>query len=222
MGLDGVELVLATEDEFQIAISDEEACKCETTDMLTNLVYSKLRKSAEEVCPSMHGFYVARKAMMEYFSLPREKIRLEAMLDDLITRKNRSVIWKSFLKALSDGQTMYAPLIRPRWLKASIYVVSIAAFLLAYIETQSASLSIILSFVVGFVFHTATSFLSVEFPKNFQSVRDLTRVVATLDSNVWNRDDVYLRVKQLIVEQLVVKESDVKPNSHFIRDLGMD
>lgn len=51
MGLDGVELVLASEEEFKVAISDEEASKCETPGILTDLIYSKLRKSKQEKCP---------------------------------------------------------------------------------------------------------------------------------------------------------------------------
>ncbi len=33
---------------------------------------------------------------------------------------------------------------------------------------------------------------------------------------------VYDRVKKVVVEQLGVKESKVYPDSHFVRDLGMD
>jgi len=44
----------------------------------------------------------------------------------------------------------------------------------------------------------------------------------TLDASVWGKDEVYERVKQLVVEQLGVKESEVHPDSHFVDDLGMD
>jgi len=221
MGLDSVELILEAEEEFQIAISDEEAFQCETPDMLTSLIYSKLRKSAQEACPSMHGFYVARKSLMSFFSIPREKIRPEAMLEDLIARKNRRRLWPEFLKTLSSGKTMYAPMIRPKWLSMVPYVVSLIAFVFIYLVTEIPSLSLILSFLSGAVFYSATSFLSIEFPKEFKSVKDLTRIVSTLDVTVWNRNDVYLRVKKLVSEQLGIDENEIKPNSHFIRDLGM-
>lgn len=132
MGLDGVELVLSSEEAFQIAISDEEARMCETPGMLSDLIYSKLRKSKQEKCPSMYGFYVVRKAMMEHFGLPREKIKPETKLDDLITRKNRSVVCKTFLKTLSGGQTMYAPLERPMWIKVLMFVVLLTTFVIIY------------------------------------------------------------------------------------------
>lgn len=43
MGLDGVELVMAIEKEFQIAISDSEAAECGTVGKLVKSVHSRLR-----------------------------------------------------------------------------------------------------------------------------------------------------------------------------------
>jgi acyl carrier protein len=221
MGLDGVELLLATEEEFQIAISDEEAVKCETPGMLTDLVYSKLRKSQNELCPSMHGFYVVRKKMMDYFSLPREMIRPDSRLDELISKKNRINTWKDFLRTLSDSKTMYAPLSRPKWVKALIVATSLSVFVITYFKTDNGLLPFVALIITGFIIQVATSNLKVEFPGNFSLVKDLTRIVSTLDATVWQKEDVYNRVKEIVIEQLGVKESDVHPNSHFIDDLGM-
>ena len=65
MGLDGIELILAIEEDFQMAIPDEEASRSETPAILTEIIYSKLRKSALEVCHSQHGFYRVRKYLMD-------------------------------------------------------------------------------------------------------------------------------------------------------------
>lgn len=221
MGLDAVELLLATEQEFQVALSDEEASKCNTPDMLTDLVYSKLRKSESEICPSMHGFYVIRKSMMDYFSLPREKIRPDSKLDDLIPKKNRGEIWKDYLRNLSDGKTMYAPLAKPSWVKYLLVVVTLIIFLIIFVVTENVFLSGIISTIVAVIIQAATVSLKVEFPSDFNKVKDLIRIVSALDATIWNRDAVYDRVKKLVVEQLGVKESDVHPNSHFVDDLGM-
>jgi acyl carrier protein len=61
-----------------------------------------------------------------------------------------------------------------------------------------------------------------EFPNNFQTVKDLIRIVSTLETKVWKREQVYNRVKMLVIEQLGVKAEKVLPDSHFIKDLGMD
>jgi hypothetical protein len=86
MGLDAVELLLAIEEEFQITLTDDEAFKSETPNLLTDKVYSKLRKSKQEICPSKHGFFVVRKILIAQ-GIPREKIKPETMLDEIINKK---------------------------------------------------------------------------------------------------------------------------------------
>lgn len=221
MGLDGVELLFATEEAFQIAISDEEAIRCETPGLLADLVYSKLRKSKHEQCPSMHGFLVVRRTMMHCFALPRETIRPHSKLHELIPKKRRRVVWRNFLRILSDGQTISAPLKKPIWLATILIVVALIAFAVALIETGSHYASFLISLTLFAAIHASTTQLRVAFPRNFSLVKDLIRIVNTLDTAVWDRDKVYNRVKQIVVAQLGVKESDVHPDSHFVDDLGV-
>ena len=58
MGLDGVEIVMAIEEEFKITISDSEAAGADTVGKVVDLVHARLRHNKEEPCPSQHGFYV--------------------------------------------------------------------------------------------------------------------------------------------------------------------
>ena len=221
MGLDAVELVIVVEDEFQIVISDEEAFKCETPNLLTDLVYSKLRQSESDVCPSMHGFYIVRKILMEQLTIPRKKIKPETPLIELINKTNRELLWKRLLSTLSTGETIYAPLEKPRWIKVVILISSLIVFVLFLSITESAIFAILAAIFNSMILNTATLWFQAEFPKNFQTVTDLIRVVSTLETKVWNREQVFNRVKMLIVEQLGVKAEKVLPDSHFINDLGM-
>ena len=95
------------------------------------------------------------------------------------------------------------------------------AIVVAYITTNSGPISGIIGIVFGATFHFATSVFRIEFPRKFYFVKDLVRIVSTLDEAVWNKNEVYSRVKKLVVDQLGVKENNVHPNSHFIDDLGM-
>ena len=45
MGLDGIELLMAVDEEFKIAISYEEAAHCVTVGKLVDLVHSRLQKA---------------------------------------------------------------------------------------------------------------------------------------------------------------------------------
>jgi acyl carrier protein len=77
-------------------------------------------------------------------------------------------------------------------------------------------------FLYLWLFSLITEPLKNELPKNFQTVADLVKINASLDSSVWSRHDVYERVKEIIVEQLSVDPKMVLPNSHLVDDLGMD
>lgn len=100
MGLDGIELVLAIEEDFQIAITDEEAIRSETPAILTEIVYSKIRQSEFEVCPSQHGFYRVRKYLMDRLKIPRNTIKPDTPLKELIQKRNRRKYWSTILSAL--------------------------------------------------------------------------------------------------------------------------
>ena len=65
---DGVELVMAIEEEFKLSLANSEVEKTDTVGVMVDLVYSKLRHGSEESCPSQHGFYVVRKLMILEFN----------------------------------------------------------------------------------------------------------------------------------------------------------
>lgn len=222
MELDAVELVIVIEDEFQIVLSDEEAFKCETPNLLTDLVYSKLIKSDSGVCPSMHGFYIVRKILREQLDHSREQIKPETKLTDLIDKKDRALHWNRLLSTISNGETIHAPLQKPRWIKISIPISSLIVLALFHSITESIIFSFLAAIFNSMILNTATLWFKTEFPKNFQTVKDLIHIVSTLDTKVWQREQVYNRVKMLVIEQLGVKDENVLPDSHFIRDLGMD
>ena len=57
MGLDGVELIMASEEGFGVTITDAEAEACATPAAVIDLVYGKLRASDQRVCVSQRGFW---------------------------------------------------------------------------------------------------------------------------------------------------------------------
>ncbi|MDQ7072778.1 MAG: acyl carrier protein [Gammaproteobacteria bacterium] len=209
MGLDAVELIIAVEDEFQIVISDEEAFKCETPQLLTDLVYSKLRQSESNVCPSMHGFYVVRKILQEQLNIPRENIKPETKLADLIDKADRTIVWQRLLSTIPTGKPINAPLEKPRWITLSIFISSLLVFMICLAITESLMLSFLTALFNSWVLGVATTLFKTEFPKNFLTVKDLIRLVSTLETKIWQRDQVYNRIKMLVVEQLGVKDEDI-------------
>jgi acyl carrier protein len=221
MGLDTVELVLATEEEFQIIITNDEAEKLTTTDKLTDLVYSKLRHTNDKVCPSMRGFYTVRKAIINILGVPRNKIELSTKLESILHKNKRKSKWGKLLTTISNEQSVHAPLERPRWLKNTILIVVVSALLLFLFKIEFFMLSLIFAGLIWIVLLFITLPLKNELPANFREVKDLIAIVASLDNKKWDRDDVYQSVLKLVCFQTGLKEADIQPDSHFIDDLGM-
>ena len=93
MGLDGIELIMAVEEEFKIVIADVEAASCTTVGKLVELVFSRLKQNEGVPCPSQHGFYVVRRKVREFLDLGRFRVRPETRLDELIGRTDRRQVW---------------------------------------------------------------------------------------------------------------------------------
>ena len=107
--------------------------------------------------------------------------------------------------------------------KISFISLLLLAFVVALIYTKfEFTMSVAFSFIFAIILIIFTSSFRKEFPSNFQTVKDLIRIVGSLDTRIWNREEVYERVKEIIVDQFDGNEEDVLPNSHFINDLGLE
>ena len=73
MGLDAVEIVMRTEDEFSISISDDEAGAAATVGDLYRVVLAKL--DVTPGCLTSKAFYTTRRALVGSLGVPRRSIR---------------------------------------------------------------------------------------------------------------------------------------------------
>ncbi len=102
-------------------------------------------------------------------------------------------------------------------------VSSIIVFLVSLFSfNYQIGFAVFILFVYLILFSIITEPLKNELPHNFQTVADLVKINASLDSTIWSRQAVYDRVKEIIVEQLSVDPELILPDSHFVNDLGMD
>ncbi len=221
MGLDAVELLLWIEDEFKIAIADEEAADCRNAGDLTNLVYSKLKKDEDEVCLCQRGFYLVRRVLIERLQVPRKSIRPETPLKELIKRAGRRKRWKAILDALSPRKVLTASLTRPLWLKLIIFLIIPMAVVFGTTKQLGYELSILLAVLSILPALLLTVGLKYEFPSAFTRVKDLIRIAGTLSTITGTRKEVFEKVKRGTAEVLGVDEAKVTEHADFIRDLGM-
>jgi acyl carrier protein len=223
MGLDGVELVMAVEEEFKIAISDSDAEQCVTVGRLVDLVHARLRHTAQEPCPSQHGFYIVRRQLMNVLGVTRAQIKPETRLDDLIGKKNRRERWRDLVESLTDKQTRWPALVRPTAINVVVFGVLPAATCigLAVFTWLPFPLAFFAAVAVGFIGACLTVPFKCEFPHSFCHVQDMIKFTKTLDSRIWSKEEVFQKVRAITVEQLGVKESQVTLEARFVDDLGV-
>ncbi|KAB0664250.1 hypothetical protein F6V25_13845 [Oryzomonas japonica] len=222
MGLDAVELVMAVEEEFQIAISDSEACECTTVGKLVELVHSRLRHTSKGPCPSQHSFYIARQKLIEITHIPRHQIKPDTNLGDIIPRKKRKKLWKKVTTALSEGVFYQNRLVRPKWmiygLIPAFFVLSCATFI--FWLGFPFSLAIISTLPVYIILVMTTQLFASEFPAEMSQVKDLIKLVKSLDSRTWSEEEVFAKIKTVTAEQLGINESLITRDAKFVDDLG--
>jgi acyl carrier protein len=99
MGLDTVEMIMAVEDAFGIAIPDEQAQYIETAGDLYQLVLTLLgHRRNEGVCASAHAFYRIRGALMDCGVAQRRDVHLDFYLADRF--EGMPGAWAFFNRAL--------------------------------------------------------------------------------------------------------------------------
>jgi acyl carrier protein len=224
MGLDAVELVMAVEEEFKVDLPAEEAVQCETVGKLVDLVHSKVRQSAADPCLSQRGFYVVRKTLMGVLGLERSRITPESVLENLIPRDDRVTVWRKVFQSLQGDSAVAPTLICPRWMKwmTSLVIPGTVCVLITALTWLPFIAAFLIAVVAGLLTGLTTIPFRIEFPASCSRVKDLVRYVGSLDPRVWSKETVFVKLREIIVEQLGVKESQVTLEAHFVNDLLMD
>jgi len=93
MGLDGIELIMAMEEEFDILLPDDELNKVRTVDDLYKLIKARRQGITTEICLSHHMFNKVRRALMNNYQLKRSQIKGGIRLLDLVPEKDLKDGW---------------------------------------------------------------------------------------------------------------------------------
>src|SRR5687768_242840 len=128
MGLDGVEMVMATEERFGITISDAEAELISTPGMLIDLVVSKVQLNSERFCRSQRAFYLLRRALHTTLGLERSAIRPESQIRTLNTGEAPEFFWPKLQAAVSARS--WPPLEIPLALQNAHRVAALGTFVI--------------------------------------------------------------------------------------------
>lgn len=97
MGLDAVELVIAVEEAFEIAIPDAECAEMITPAHLISHVQKAVGSTQDRrACISLRAFHRVRASLMRSIGVSRSDVALHTRIGALFPGSRRSQLWDSF------------------------------------------------------------------------------------------------------------------------------
>jgi acyl carrier protein len=244
VGMDSVEIVLRTEDEFSITLTDDEAGAVRTVDDLYKLVLSKLDLTPS--CLSSKAFYRTRQALVASMQVARRSIRPSSDLESLVPESTRRQKWQEIADHihLEFPRLQYPSQWRQRFFR-------IGALLSAFMILPSSTLAyrafpgimsglalwipalaawVILFALINAVLQRYATWLQTEL--RCQTAGDLSRLVLTSNyehfsptgahNTATSKEYVWKKLVEIICDQLQVGPEEVVPRASFVEDLGVD
>lgn len=162
--------------------------------------------------------------MIGLLHVQRNQIRPDTKLEQIIPKKNRKNVWMEVTAALSEGEFFQGRLVRPKWMTYSTFPAFflLPSAILKFWTDFPITLALISSLPVYVLLEWTTRLLfSVEFPDDMSQVKDLIKLVKSLDSRTWSKEEVFAKIRTITAEQLGIDESLVTLEARFIDDLGV-
>lgn len=173
MGMDIIELVMITEEEFDIRIPNKAASQLETVRDLAFCVASRVERSRARYCRTQQAFHTVRRVLAR-LDLPRGAVAPQTNLYALEPIFAHKDVWPLVGKALGVGAS--------EWPRVP----------------------------------------ATNLPYGLRTPGEMARHVATCQltktAGPWTSEEVLLRVRQLVTQQLEVYS--FSDNARFINDLG--
>ncbi len=232
MGLDVIELIMEIEDEFNIEISDEEACQAVTVDKLHQCVLDKIEVSADQRCSTQGAFYLLRKALKENLDIDEKIIKPKTNTELLFPESERRVLWS---KMSANVPYKYPELNYPA--NFFIFVLIIALMtggICSYFVSQCfrQNNNICLSFIFPCIWIPLAIIFCKLMYKNLLSFKLIIPygcdTLGGMSKNILyyngdyfgslNKKEIWDKLTYIISEQLGVDQNDIKPESNFVED----
>lgn len=222
MGLDGVELLLSVEEEFGIDIDDSDAANLVTPGILADYVVARLGSfgGVKGRCLSQAGFHRIRSELVRRFGARRSEVRPDSPIRSFLTGDIRrqwiqlkSAIDATQLPELQCKRSVAYPILT---------AIPIGGLALLYLA-GAPEWALVVGFLPLWLFAAVvTGWLGDVVPENLATVGALVPYVRIQDKKEWTAEYVLQRVLQITAVQLGVPIEKIHPDSHFVKDLGLD
>lgn len=230
MGLDSVELLMAFEETFDIAIPDEAAERIATVRDAIDYIYAHVPHADGElrqICRTQRAFHRLRRTLRDELHVERAAVRPDTRWETLIPIERRCEVWDRLKSVVATAH--WPHLARSPETKALIVSLVVAAAAFSYAVAPSfkpaaASLAAAASswaalrategWRTSFTGHATVGqtaeLLALELPPAWHT--------AQAD---WTREQVRQTVRQLIVAQMNI-DPGFDDDARFVDDLGVD
>ena len=232
MGLDTVELVMDVEESFGIEIPDDSAQEIVTVGDLFEFIKSQTELAPAGTCLTAATFYDIRRAFQ--ISGINERFGPSTRLGEIAPNNQRRSFW---IKLSQAANLKFPNLVRPSWMVGLNIVLTFAASLLTALIVSGQDLNgtifamTLIAYLVLFGWMTAllTKPFATRFATNFCTFRGLSERVLALNASAQQNkhgpmgpNDIWVILRELIVNQLGVDPDEVTPTASFVKDLGCD
>ncbi len=221
MGLEIVELVLVMEEAFGVELKDEEVTQAVTPRMLGDVIFSKLQSTEKHICQSQRAFYILRKAFLSIFDIERKSIIPDMQIQSLIAKSQEKKIWER-IKTDVAARSWPQP-VRPIWISVFIIMAAVAILGITIYVAALNSFGLELTFIIALILTVLFAILAARLTRPFRtcipscikSVRDLIPYVITSEQIAWTREQVSVRMKQIVTKQLGISQSEYTEDSRI-------
>jgi hypothetical protein len=238
MGMDGVEITMATEEAFDIQLSDAEAELVMTPRQLIELVERKLGISDSHGCISRQAFHRVRRGLLAATTLRRSEVRPETSLASVLAGPGFPNRWQNL--AVAVGASHWPQLQISSALHSFIWLASLAVgtsamLTLSYffgdrflpsLSTSSLLSLLALTVVLAGMAYRFLPLPQAALPSSVRTARDLARWLTANDptllspSSAWTHERVVLKVREIVCDVLCCEERYCE-DARFVEDLGL-
>ena len=235
MGLDGVELIMEVEDQFEIQINDNAYSELRTVGDLHSQVVQQLELQqalldANPGCVSVAPFVATRQAIMSLVPVTRSAVRPRSPLAAIIPHATRRDTWSNLqsLTSITLPSLILPPSLRV--LVAAIAAIAIIAATIGaivYMGPAGLILAVMASIILGYLMYAATRPLAVAFPPHCSTIGDVVRRAGPphyprkrITPMPVDSDAVWKKVVGIVASVLSVSETEIASDTRFIEDLN--
>jgi acyl carrier protein len=222
VGLDGVELVLSVEEEFEIGIDDADVANLTTPRMLADYVVFRLGALSlhKGRCLSQAAFYRIRSVLVKQFGVLRKDVHPASPIDQLLKGDIRRQ-WLSLIAAAGATQVPRLQCKKSIYYPITLGVPSVFAVLLLLGGFSLWGL-LVAFFVLWIAANIVTARMADMVPSDVSTIGALVPYVRAANREDWSRDYVLQRVIHVTAAQLGIPAEEIHPDHQFVKDLGLD